>query len=256
MQPETTAVTDAIATSAKSQRLELMLHRARTAAEPEPELAMIPEGLPTLVPLAALTSQPELSAAERVDALALLGLDEGADSDEVARAVTKLSHRARRDLSRYAEILASAVALQCEHAMAKRPKLAMATETWANLDAPVETRRRTVVVGEPGATPKTIREFHGAVSPEPLLLSDPTERESASTPATNLGAISLLSACLHWYCQTLKFSDVHLALLRLIVAKAWLDIALDVPDPSIVAAVCAHVPKTIDYHRSMDSGFD
>jgi hypothetical protein len=120
---------------------------------PEPEPEPEPEGVPTLVPLAALpkASQPELGAAERFDALAMLGLHEGSESDAVARAVTKLSHRARRDPSRYAEVLASAVMLQCEHAMAKRPKLAVAKETWEELEIPAERRRSTVVVGEPGA---------------------------------------------------------------------------------------------------------
>ena len=217
-----------------------------------------------LAPLADVlqqASQSEVGAAERVDTLALLGLHEESESNEVARAITKLSHRARRDPSRYAEILAAAVVLQCEHAMAKRPKLAVARETWAELESPVERRHSTVVVGEPGATPKTIWEFHGGVLPEPLSLSDPAEREPeftelASTPAApaGLGAISLLSACLPWeYSQTSGFSDLHLALLRLILAKAWLDERLDVPDPGIVEAVCAHLPKVIDYHWR---GFD
>jgi hypothetical protein len=222
---------------------------------PEPEPEPEPEGVPTLVPLAALpkASQPELGAAERFDALAMLGLHEGSESDAVARAVTKLSHRARRDPSRYAEVLASAVMLQCEHAMAKRPKLAVAKETWEELEIPAERRRSTVVVGEPGATPKTIREFHG-VSPEPFSLSDPAERASERTHAAGLGAISVLSAYLDWqYWQTSGFSELHLALLRLILVKAWLDERLDVPDPGIVETVCSHVPKVIDYHWR---GFD
>ena len=141
--------------------------------ETEPEPEPVSEGVPTLVPLAALpqASSSQLAAAERVKALELLGLHEKSEDDVVARAVTKLSHRARRDPSRYAEIFASAVVLQCEHAMAKRPKLAVARETWEEMEAPAARRRSTVVVGEPGATPKTVREFHGA-SPEPLSLSE------------------------------------------------------------------------------------
>jgi hypothetical protein len=92
------------------------------------------------------------------------------------------------------------------------------------------------------------------VSPEPFSLSDPAERASERTHAAGLGAISVLSAYLDWqYWQTSGFSELHLALLRLILVKAWLDERLDVPDPGIVETVCSHVPKVIDYHWR---GFD
>lgn len=116
--------------------------------------------------------------ASRLDALAHLGLDESNSQDEVARMVRKMSHKARKEAAKFAAIADVAAVLECEHALAKRPKLMLANEQaeWSQLDTLDPSSRTTrVKLGEPGATPKTIREFHGT-PPEPFSLDGLAQR--------------------------------------------------------------------------------
>jgi hypothetical protein len=143
--------------------------------EPEPEPAPEPEPEPEPEPALLRMEQQDPcagSAARRVEALALLGMHEGSGADEIARAAKKLSHKLRKDAVRFAEVAAAASVLQCEHAVAKRPKLTVAREEWAAMETPDSAARLSSVrVGEPGATPKTVREF--GAPPELFSLDGP-----------------------------------------------------------------------------------
>jgi hypothetical protein len=142
---------------------------APTVCQPEPE----PEPEPEPALLRMEQQDPCAgSAARRVEALALLGMHEGSGADEIARAAKKLSHKLRKDAVRFAEVAAAASVLQCEHAVAKRPKLTVAREEWAAMETPDSAARLSSVrVGEPGATPKTVREF--GAPPELFSLDGP-----------------------------------------------------------------------------------
>lgn len=111
---------------------------------------------------------------DRVEALALLGLREDSSADDIARAVRKLSHKARKDAAAFAAVTWAASILKCDDAiLAKRSKLTLAREEWASVDTPDASLQRAtrVRLGEPGGTPKTVREFHEDL-PEPFSLND------------------------------------------------------------------------------------